>query len=291
VLIQAYLVHALSPLHAGTGQSVDTIDLPIARTRSTGIPFVPGSSIKGVLRERCRSRIANPERYAVFGPNHTDASEHAGAFGASDARLLALPVRSFVGTFAWVSSPLLLTLARRDLTDAKSPLQLPEVVLPAGRAARTTSTTAVTHEGTLYLDELDLRAEASPEVDAWARWLGSLVTPDSNTFAARFVVVDDDTMTYLLQTATQIDARVRIDHDTGTVADGALWYEESLPPETLLLGLAMADQSRRKEPEMDPDAVLSCAMPPCSTIQLGGKASVGRGRCRLVRITTGRGAS
>ena len=44
-------VHALSALHAGTGQGVGTIDLPIARERATNLPVVPGSSIKGCLRD------------------------------------------------------------------------------------------------------------------------------------------------------------------------------------------------------------------------------------------------
>lgn len=284
MLTQAYLVHALSPLHAGTGQSVDTVDLPIARTCSTGIPFVPGSSVKGVLRERSRSKDKELRHHAVFGPDHTAASEHAGAFGATDARLLALPVRSFVGTFAWVSSPLLLMLARRDLADAEQGVALPEVEMPTGHAACTTSSSRVVRDGKLYLGELDLEAAARKEVDAWARWLAPMVTPGSGAFTSRLVVVDDDTMAFLLETATQIDARVRICHETGTVADGALWYEESLPPETLLLGLVMADQSRREKSVLSPVEVLDCAMPRQLTVQLGGKASVGRGRCRVVRI-------
>ncbi len=43
--------HALSPLHAGTGQGVGVIDLPIAREKATGLPFLPGSSVKGTLRD------------------------------------------------------------------------------------------------------------------------------------------------------------------------------------------------------------------------------------------------
>ena len=33
MLTQLFLIHALSPLHAGTGQSVGAIDLPIARDK------------------------------------------------------------------------------------------------------------------------------------------------------------------------------------------------------------------------------------------------------------------
>jgi hypothetical protein len=32
-----FLVHALSPLHAGTGHAADVIDLPTARMKATGI--------------------------------------------------------------------------------------------------------------------------------------------------------------------------------------------------------------------------------------------------------------
>lgn len=290
-MIQPYLVHALSPLHAGTGQSVDTIDLPIARMRSTGIPFVPGSSVKGVLRDRSRRRKETDKRWAVFGPDHTDASAHAGAFGAADARLLALPVRSFRGTFAWVSSPLLLALTRRDLADAGQPDLVPALEPLVGRCARTTSHSQVQHKSTLYLDDLNIPAETSEVVDRWAAWLRPLVSPGIDIFSSRFTVVDDDTMSFLLETGTQIDARVRIDKSTGTVAGGALWYEESLPPETLLFGLAMADRSRRSKVGMNPNEVLNYAMPIESTLQLGGKASVGRGRCRVLRITNGEQSS
>src|SRR5262245_623604 len=101
-----FLLHALSPLHAGVGHAADVIDLPIARMKATGIPFVPGSSIKGVLRD-ARQKLDPDKLFAIFGPPGDEADKHAGALVAGDARLLALPVRSFKGTFAWVSSPLL----------------------------------------------------------------------------------------------------------------------------------------------------------------------------------------
>lgn len=34
-----FLLHALSPLHVGTGHSADIIDLPIAKMKATGIPL------------------------------------------------------------------------------------------------------------------------------------------------------------------------------------------------------------------------------------------------------------
>lgn len=271
-----FLLHALSPLHAGTGHAADIIDLPTARMKATGIPLVPGSSIKGVLRD-ARRPADREKTEAVFGPSD-DSAAHAGALVVGDARLLALPVRSFRGTFAWTTSPLPLVLATRDLGTT---LSVPSV---SGCGARLAPGSACGHNGRLYLEDLDLLAEDSTAVTRWAQLLAPLVSPEEDIFTKRFVVVDDDTMTFLWETATQVDARVRLDEKTRTVAPGALWLEESLPPETLLLGLLAADRSRRKGVNMTPDDVLGFALPGEEVLQLGGKASTGRGRCRVVPI-------
>jgi CRISPR-associated protein Cmr4 len=114
--------------------------------------------------------------------------------------------------------------------------------------------------------------------------LAALAALEDDLFTHRFVVVDDDTMTFFWETATQVDARVRLDDATRTVAQGALWLEESLPPETLLIGLLAADRSRRPEMEMTPDAVLDFALPKEAILQFGGKATIGRGRCRIIPV-------
>lgn len=273
-----FLLHALSPLHAGTGHTPDIIDLPTARMKATGIPFLPGSSIKGVLRD-ARRATDREKTEAVFGPSD-DPAAHAGALVVGDARLLALPVRSFRGTFAWVTSPLLLTLAKRDLED-------PSLTVPTinGRGARLARGTSCVHNDRLYLEDLDLAAEAAAEATAWAQRLAPLAFPGDDIFTKRFAIVDDDTMAFLWETATQVDARVRLDERTRTVAKGALWLEESLPPETLLIGLLAADRSRRRDVKMTPDEVLGFALSGEEVHQLGGKATTGRGRCRIVPFT------
>ena len=270
-----FILHALSPLHAGTGHTPDIIDLPTARMKATGIPFLPGSSIKGVLRD-ARRATDREKTEAVFGPSD-DPAAHAGALVVGDARLLALPVRSFRGTFAWVTSPLLLTLAKRDLEETS--LTIPSI---DGRGARLAQGTVCVHNERLYLEDLDLAATVAAEATAWAQRVAPLAFPGDGIFTKRFAIVDDDTMTFLWETATQVDARVRLDERTRTVAPGALWLEESLPPETLLIGLLAADRSRRRNVSMTPDEVLGFALSGEEVHQLGGKATTGRGRCRIV---------
>lgn len=298
---EAFLIQAVSPLHAGTGQAAEIIDLPIARMKATGIPFVPGSSIKGVLRQARREGPAalDPERLAaVFGPDSasSDVARHAGAVSIGDARLLLLPVRSFHGTFAFVTSPLLLELARRDIG---CDLGIPRPA--AGQACVPSAASAVVAPqrggagpqgpGRIYLQEIDRDAVADAATAAWAGHLAPRLATGGDRgdwITSRLAVVDDDTMTFLAETGTQIDARVRIDDNTRTASDTALWMEESLPPETVLVGVAIADRSRHGTVHGDPAAMLAEALPaePC-VIQIGGKATVGRGLCRLVRLPRG----
>lgn len=184
---------------------------------------------------------------------------------------MALPVRSFRGTFAWTTSPLLLTLAKRDLEEASLPI--PNIT---GCGARVANGSSVLHMDKLYLEDLDLPATESSEATAWAQRLAPIASPGDDIFAKRLAVVDDDTMTFLWETATQVDARVRLDDKTRTVADGALWLEESLPPESLLIGILAADRSRRRGVDMTPDDVLGFALRGEEFFQLGGKATTGR---------------
>ncbi|HFE65914.1 MAG TPA: type III-B CRISPR module RAMP protein Cmr4, partial [Chloroflexi bacterium] len=77
-------LHALSPLHAGTGQGVGAIDLPISREKGTDVPIVPGSSLKGVLRDACGALHSNGTCTRIFGPDTNSAHEHAGAAVLTD---------------------------------------------------------------------------------------------------------------------------------------------------------------------------------------------------------------
>jgi CRISPR-associated protein Cmr4 len=276
-----FFLHALSPLHAGSGHAGDVIDLPIARMKATGIPFVPGSSVKGVLRD-ARRGADEATAEAVFGPSEPErAGDHAGALVVGDARLLALPVRSFRGTFAWATSPLLLALAKRDLGDLARNLTVPTL---SGRGAKVARESACMHEKRLYLQDLDLPAEPSQEATDWASFLAPLGSPGKDIFTQRFAILDDDTMAFLWETATQVDTRVRLDSSTRTVAPRALWLEESLPPETLLIGLLAADRSRKKGVDMNPSQVLAFALPREEIVQFGGKATTGHGRCRIIPV-------
>jgi len=279
-----FFVHALSPLHAGTGQGVGAIDLPIAREKATGLPFVPGSSLKGVLRDSCTDPS---NRKKVFGPDTDRADEHAGSAQISDARLLLLPIRSLAGTFAWVTSPYILHRLLRDAQDAQA-IGLPTSVPSPDSTDRCKVVPdacqigiAIGSRSQVYLEDLDLNAIADQVVNTWATWLGSRVFPNDSQWqqmlVGRLCVVHDDVLNFLLETATEITARIKLKEDAKTVQKGGLWYEEALPTETVLYGLAVATPVKATIQEVF--EVLQSLTD--KTLQVGGKATVGRGLCRL----------
>lgn len=279
-----FLLHALSPVHPGTGQGVGVIDLPIARLKGTGIPYLPGSSIKGVVRDAWANKDA--DFLAAFGPDPDERkpeNQYAGALAFGDARLLLLPVRSLRGTFAWATSSMLLRLARQD--DAKLP-KSPDVS-GAATAIVTNGSPLVTARNKVFLEDIDLdspaddarRTEVTEVAKYLSKWLFSGTEDDQ--FVKRVCIVDDETMTFLWETATQIDARNRIGPD-GVVADGQLWWEESLPAETVLLGVVSATVSRSPHVSKEAAKFLETYVSKTSVCQFGGKATVGRGRMRMI---------
>lgn len=278
-------LHALSPLHAGTGQGVGVIDLPIAREKATNLPYTPGSTLKGVLRDNAGdTNLAS----RVFGAaaDKDDGLEQAGSLQLSDARLLLLPVRSLTGTFAWVTSPFVLRRLARDVKDAGlsgAPVQTPQ---PQGDAAARVAAqgSVVVKPGNppkVFLEDLDFTATPDAEVTAWATWLAPLVFPDSPDWQAmlgpRLCVVHDDAFNFLLETAIEVTARIRLDEAKKTVAKGGLWYEEALPAETILSALALVRPVQASEVEVE--GVLKGLKG--KVLQVGGKATVGRGLCKF----------
>jgi CRISPR-associated protein Cmr4 len=285
---QVYLLHALSPLHAGAGGGDGLIDRPIARMGATGMPIVPGSAIRGVLRHARAMPISSADDehrdkwLATFG-----GSDHAGALRVSDARLLAFPVRSFKGTFAYITSPLLLHLAKRDLGLQHQSKPVPE--LPQHTAC-VRQQSVLDHDGKLYLQDLDLSLETKDaDVQPWTDWLAALVCGTDDILSRRFAIVDDETMSFLWDTATQVKQRVRINEERFTADTGALWLEESLPPESILIGQMEAVQSSKGGVVMEAGEILDFAFGQYArgreiVLRFGGKATVGCGLCRLLPV-------
>lgn len=282
-------LHCLSPLHCGTGQAVGVVDLPIARARASQLPIVPGSSLRGVLRQHVTDADPDHAR-TLFGPRsiRSDDQAFAGALSVGDAHLLLLPVRCLAGVVCFVTSPFVLKRYVRDLSVAR----LPPIEMPAGPVAGSAKVTASSanllddREHTLVLEDLDLPANRDARLDEMAQVIARSIHPGDEEAQAdlvcRFTLVPDEIMAFLAETATEVRARIAIDSETGAVRDQALWYEESLPAETVLWGVMVLSNSRNPASAREADDLAARFPSAGSLLQLGGGTGVGRGLVRLL---------
>ncbi|MBB1125588.1 type III-B CRISPR module RAMP protein Cmr4 [Thiospirillum jenense] len=284
-------LHTLSALHCGTGQSVGVVDLPIARARATQLPIVPGSSLRGVLRQDITA-TNEPLAKQLFGPKNpkTNDESFAGALTVGDAHLLIMPIRALAGITCYVTAPFILDRYARDLASVgiKTPA-VPRAV-KAENALVALESVNVTAD-TLVLEDLDLKVERNAQVRAWAELIAALVhTCDASgqtDFVNRFAILPDNILGYLSETATELRTRITIDEQTGTVKQGALWFEEHLPAEAVLWGIYAVSDSNERQQQRDAADLVSdlrtaLALDRGALLQLGGQAGVGRGLVRLL---------
>ena len=96
----------------------------------------------------------------------------------------------------------------------------------------------------------------------------------------RICIVHDDTFNFLIDTATEITARIKLQEDSKTVQQGGLWYEEALPTESILSGLVLAAPTNTSPVTVEQVFKVISDISD-KTLQLGGKSTVGRGICRM----------
>lgn len=317
------MIHALTSLHPGSGTALGTVDLPVQRERHTGWPTIAGSALKGILRDAYREmRKANhgndrktanekdSELVAIFGPGAPeDSSAHAGALTVTDARILAFPVRSLRGVFAWVTCQAVLERLCRDLQLVGMAYpQLPKAWPGKNQALVTNeSSLMVQHDNKakIVLEEFDF--DIAGRCDEVANWLSSHASDGDNYSADRLkthlAILHDDDFTYFVRHATEIVARIALDYERKTVKQGALFYQEFLPAETLMYSLLLANDSRKKnqnqstgnesenqttrkeEEKLLPAGQILELVGKCLSergiLQIGGDETTGKGLCRV----------
>lgn len=291
-----------TPLHAGVGHGLGDIDLPLQRERHTGFPYVQASGVKGAIRAHSAEKLAASEVEVLFGPDTRSAHEHAGAISLSDARLLLFPVRSLAGVWAWISCPKVLyrfcaDVQRLGLAPA---LPKPPSSLAPGEAIFSQDAQIVLspegNEKLVVLEDLAFKPtslDSKPLLSSWAKFLSENAFPEDPPYwkenlLEHLVILSDEDFRFFVEHATEVHTRVRIQPQTKTVAEGALWTEELLPSESLLYCAGVV------EPAHKPDSTLSAedllekfknCFSATPYLQLGGEHTLGRGWC-FARITT-----
>ncbi len=271
-----------TPLHVGAGSSVGAIDQPVQRERHTGFPVIPGSSIKGTLADGREFIVRNevgkvqidadrnasartPLGAQLFGLGAGKAENdngQAGSISFGEAQLLAFPVRSAKGCFAWLTSPLALKRWQRDSGI--------EFEIPAlSESNRAYFSKSILGEDSAALFE-DYVFEHAGEFDGANRLAESIKVDGlwSDLASAHLALVSDDILSHFARTACEVAQHVVIDDETGTAKDGLLFNQENVPAETLFFATLYG----KSETDLN-----QLAIP--NPIQLGGDATTGLGFC------------
>lgn len=276
---------AQTAVHAGIEKSSGVIDLAIQRESFNNWPCVYGSSVKGALRSKAMDEQVNKSNLnLVFGSGMGSARDQAGALAVGDARLLLFPIRSLTSQFKWVTCPAALNRYRVDSKRIGRNIEFPTDF-------KIEKNQALIHESqnnaALFLEENRFRTIKSDLNEVIGK-LALLMNGDdaANRLGKQLVIVNDDSFSYFVQHCTAVNAHIAIDRDSKVVKPGALWYEETLPPETLFYFVLSASNSRSKKSgaEITAETILDEITTLFSQhpwLRLGGNETVGMGWCAV----------
>ena len=252
-------------VHPGAGQTGGAIDLPVAREAATGYPFIAGSSMKGALRSAVR--LDEEDSARVYG-----TQDRAGALLVSDARLLLLPLRSLSSSYRWATCPHLLERFARDLRRTETgsaPAATPHVDQYRYLDA------ASRQDAKLFLEERSFaaqpRSSENPSLDGWIKSVSGLIRDAAacDRLRRQLTVLDDRDFAWFARHGLPVQARNQLDEDK---TSQNLWYEETLPPDTLMYATLAEHDS-----DSGAMAAMRTAFEHRPYLQVGGNETVGQG--------------
>ena len=272
---QKQIMYLLSrtPVHVGAGNSVGVVDSPIQRERHTKTPIIPGSSLKGVISDLWNDgdykRTA--EGKTLFG-NDNSSESTAGELLIGEARVLAFPVRSAKGSFAWITSPLALQKFSRESgmvidTDQFDGLSEDSCFAFGDNVFKADA---------VLLEEYRFNVKGSSETIASS--LAEIFASDDTwkTVANRLVIVNDELFSYFVEHACEVVTRIRIDDETGVVKGGALFNQEQVPSETMFYSVIGTFKSADNLTKLVEKIATGG-----NILQVGGDATIGLGYCSV----------
>lgn len=282
------VLHAISPVHAGAGSATGAVDLPIQRERHTGWPHIQASGVKGAFRDHCErvwmlqgveknnlvskddKKQAEELAKRIFGRADAEKSQ-AGAIAFSDAKLLAFPVRSNLAPFVWVVCPALLKRLSRDLAiTGKKCEELNEAIMNGDSYGLIKGEL----EGaSLILEDLCLSRQEGT-------WPGTAaIFANMAPAIDRLALIPDHHFSFLMETATEVQAQIAINAATGTTSVGSLRYQELLPADSVLYSVVFFGEERAEDTSRLMLDTLATAVrnAAASHIQMGGDMTLGRG--------------
>lgn len=308
-LAKPFFIMCETPMHAGSGDNLGVIDLPIQRERHTSYPKIEASSLKGAIRQSFELKFKNSQDdlikvHQVFGYDDAekeqsissifkgDEGKYSSAISFTDSRILLFPVKSMKGVFAWITCPNVLNKLKKDLELAGKSLKFNQTISIS--KASTSSNSSVINNNKVFLEEYTFEAVKESKYDSLFSEIADLIYPSSPDYQYfkddmknRIVILNNDDFKDFVNLSTEVITRTKINNETGTVTGGALFNEEYLPAESVLYSLVMISplfSSKGKNLWTNngtSQEVMEFFERIDSVIQIGGNMTLGKGISRI----------
>lgn len=291
-LSKLFFIKAITPLHAGSGSDLGIVDMPVQRERHTNYPKIEGSSLKGAIREAFEEKAIDNDAkinvHILFGFDDDksevskrfskESQEYSGCLGFSDAKILLFPVKSMKDVFAYITSKSVLNNFKEFLKLSKDDIEF------TINENSVTENTKLLVNNSVILEEYTFKVNAEEQTTKLANELSKLTNIPN--LSEKLIILDDDSFKDFVELSTEVITRTKIDNETGTVANGALFTEEYLPAETVMYSLALFSHSFYKDDKNFKDVnkvkdYFEKQIP--EVMQIGGNATLGKGIVKIIK--------
>ena len=261
-------LYSLAPIHCGGEGDLGNIS-EIAREVHTNFPYIPGSSLRGSLRNEVVGYQGKETADRLFGQELTDGKMGVHQIWFGDARLLWVPMRTMSvkgkDVFTWVSCPTLLRdcalINRRDFSGFSD--------LNCAVGSRD-DTCYIVADAKIKVEVMNSDQIKSIAMDD--NWFISLKTDTKSHWEDNRIILPDNDFQVLMEHALWTQVRNIISDEGGAKM---FWTDVCIPRDTIFY-YPWGYSIPKNEPIISSDHDVMTEIL-TGLIQVGGQANVGRG--------------
>jgi CRISPR-associated protein Cmr4 len=220
-LAKPFFIKVITPLHAGSGQDLGIVDMPIQRERHTGFPKIEASGLKGSMREAFKeskedievgTKVVNNENreetiFLTFGPDPKNGDSRAGSLGFTDAKILLFPVKSMKGVFAYITCPSVVERFKKDLIISGTELKIGTPSPNSIACQKKDSSLVIEKQNRVVLEEYSFEVVEDSSTAAFGKWVENIL---GDNIQKKLVVLSDEDFRDFVNLSTEVVTRTRI---------------------------------------------------------------------------------
>ncbi|ABS42032.1 type III-B CRISPR module RAMP protein Cmr4 [Clostridium botulinum] len=268
-------IKAISPIHAGSGQSLTSVDMPIQRESHSNIPKIEGSSLKGSVKHNVYHKLRvnkdnKKEEHKLFEKmfGSEDGNDCASAISITDAKLLLFPMRSAIDIYKLITCPYVLKRWKEETNQSFEDSILENI--EDGHCVINQNSPLLSNDKVM-LEEYIFEARKE---DLSILFNGSFENLQIN----KVVILSDSDFIDMVTMYTEVITRNKINVETGTAQGTGLFSEEYLPAETVMYFSVLESAFYKGEEE-----VLKYFNENIGGIfQVGGNETIGKGIVKVI---------